>query len=70
MVDASGKQTLLKNRIAYNAVNPQQGVITLYPNPQYSFDGREDMITNADRLAEGLRVALKAVAAEAVKLIQ
>jgi hypothetical protein len=70
MVDASGKQTLLKNRIAYNVVNPQQGVITLYPDPQYVFGGREDMITNPEKLAEGLRVALKAVAAESVKLIQ
>lgn len=70
MVDASGKKTLLKNRIAYNGVNPQQGIITLYPDPQYTFGGREEMITNPEKLAEGLRVALKAVATESVKLIQ
>lgn len=70
MIDAAGKQTLLKNRIAYNVVNPQQGIITLYPDPQYIFSGREEMINNPEKLAEGLRVALKAVAAESVKLIQ
>jgi hypothetical protein len=70
MVDASGKQTLLKNRIGYNVVNPQQGIITLYPDPQYVFSGREEMVTNPEKLAEGLRVALKAVATESVKLIQ
>lgn len=70
MVDAVSGKTLMENRIAYNAVNAQAGVITLAPNTEYSFQNREDMVTHPERLAEGINDALRQVAEAAVKLMR
>lgn len=70
LVDAATGDTLLENRIVYNPINPQQGVITLSPNPQYAFQNREDMITQPERLGEGIDEALRDVVDAALRLMQ
>ena len=70
LVDAATGETLLENRIVYNPINPQQGVITLSPDFEYAFQNREDMITQPERLAEGIDTALKDVVDAALRLMQ
>ena len=70
MVDALNGKTLMENRIVYNGVNTQAGVVTIAPNPAYVFQNREDMIANPQRLAEGIDDALKQVAETAVRLMK
>ena len=70
MIDAGTGKTLMENRIVYNAVDAQAGVVTIAPNPDYVFQNREDMISQPERLAEGIDVALKEVANTAVRLMR
>lgn len=70
MIDALTGKAIMENRIAYNAVNAQAGVVTISPNPDYVFHNREDMISQPELLAEGIDDALKQVAETAVRLMQ
>ena len=70
MIDALSGNTLMENRIIYNPVDAQAGVITISPNPAYVFQNREDMISQPERLAEGIDDALKQVAETAVRLMR
>ena len=70
LVDAVTKKTLMENRIFYNPITPQDGVITISPNPEYQFRNREDMVTQPERLAAGIDDALRQVADTAVKLLR
>lgn len=70
MVDAATAQTLMENRIVYNGVDTQAGVITISPNPEYAFQNREDMVTQPERLAAGIDDALRQVADTAVRLLK
>ena len=70
MIDAATGKPIMENRIVYNAVDAQAGVVTISPNPNYVFQNREDMITQPERLAEGIDDALKQVAETAVRLMK
>lgn len=70
MVDALTGKMIMENRIAYNVVNAQTGVITIAPNPKYVFANREEMVTQPEMLAEGIDDALKVVAETAVRLMR
>lgn len=70
MVDALNGKTIMENRIVYNGVNTQAGVVTIAPNPAYTFQNREDMVANPERLAAGIDDALKQVAETAVRLMK
>ena len=70
LVDAGSGRTLMENRIAYNVIDSQAGVVTLSPNPQYAFQNREDMVSQPEKLAAGLDDALRQVAEAAVKLMR
>lgn len=70
MVDAATGKTLMENRIVYNPVDAQAGIVTLAPNPEFVFQNREDMISQPERLAEGIDDALKQVADAAVRLMK
>ncbi len=70
LVDASTGAVLMENRIVYNPINPQQGVVTLSPNFDFAFQNREDMITQPERLAEGIDVALREVVDASLRLMQ
>lgn len=63
-------KTLMENRIAYNAMSPPRGVITLTPNPEYEFKNRNDMVENPERLAAGIEDALYQVADATAKLLK
>lgn len=70
MVDANTGDTLLENRIALNIPDSPAGVIALSPNPAYAFANRDDMLANAEMLAEGIDDALATVVDTAVGLIR
>ena len=70
LVSAADGRVLLENRIAYNTRRTPRGVITLSPNPEYEFHNREEMLSNPERLAAGIRDALHSVAATAATLIR
>ncbi len=70
LVSTDGKKVLLENRIAYNVMNAPNGVITIAPDPQFTFNNREEMKNNPDRLANGLRSAFKQVASTAAGLLR
>lgn len=70
LVDAASGRTLMENRIVYNPIGPQQGVITLAPSGEYAFQSREDMVSQPDRLAAGIDVALREVADAALRLMR
>ena len=70
MVDVLTGKPIMENRIVYNAVDAQAGVVTISPNPTYVFQNREDMISQPERLAEGIDDALKQVAETAVRLMK
>ncbi|QIG79571.1 hypothetical protein [Stakelama tenebrarum] len=63
-------KTLMENRIAYNVLGAPRGVVTLAPNPEYAFENRDEMKSDPERLAEGLRDAMHRVAETAVGLLQ
>ena len=70
LVDKETGDTLMENRIFYKVVNATAGVITLSPDPGYIFANREDMTGNPERLAEGIDVALQAIADAAIGLLR
>ncbi|MDG5747116.1 hypothetical protein P8Q88_02895 [Qipengyuania sp. XHP0207] len=70
MVDAVTGKPLMENRIILNPIDAQAGIVTLAPNPAYVFQNREDMISQPERLAEGIDDALKQVAEAAVRLLK
>jgi hypothetical protein len=70
LVDRVSGNVLMENRIGYNIPDAPAGIITLPPNPEFAFEDREDMITNADKLAAGLDDALHEVAISAVRLLR
>jgi hypothetical protein len=69
LVRASDHVTLMQNQISYNSVFVRRGVITLTPNPDYSFQNREAMLADPTRLAAGITDALDQVADTAVHLL-
>lgn len=69
LVSVSDGRVLMENQIAYNVMNPARGVITLTPNPDYVFDSRADMVSNPERLADGLRDAMHRIASTAANLM-
>lgn len=70
MVEAGTGRTLMENRIVYNPVDAQAGIVTIAPNPEFAFQNREDMVSNPERLAAGIDDALREVAAAAVRLMK
>ena len=70
LVSVPGNRTLMENRIAYNVMNAPRGVITLAPTPDFTFSNREEMRTDPERLANGLRAAFREVAATAAGLMR
>lgn len=70
LVSVEGGRVLLENRITYNTMNAPRGVITLTPNPEYVFENREEMVSDPQRLANGLRDAFQQIAATAATLIR
>lgn len=70
LVDAVTGKTMMENRIAYNVVDSQAGVVTIPPNAEYAFQNREDMVTQPERLAAGIDDALRQVADAAVRLMR
>lgn len=70
LVSVADGRVLLENRIAYNTMRTPRGVITLSPNPEYEFHNREEMVSNPERLANGIRDALQGIAATAASLIR
>ncbi len=70
MVDAATGKTPMENRIVYNPVDAQAGIVTLAPSPEFVFQNREDMISQPERLAEGMDNALKQVTGAAVRLMK
>lgn len=70
LVDKVSGKVLMENRIGYNIPDAPAGIITLAPNPEFAFEDREDMVTNADKLAAGLDDALHRVADSAVSLLR
>lgn len=70
LVDALDNSTLLENRLLYNGVGAQEGVITISPNPEYAFDNRDQMAEDPERLAAGIDEALREIAATIVRLMK
>lgn len=70
MIDSGTGKTLMENRIVYNPVDAQAGIITIAPNPAFAFEDREDMISQPERLAEGIDDALRQVAEASVRLLK
>ena len=70
LVSVSDRRVLLENHIAYNTMQAPRGVITLTPNPDFAFENREEMVTNPERLAGGLRDAMQQIAATAAGLMR
>lgn len=64
------KKVLMENRVVYNAMGPQQGVITLSPDPQYAFDNRAALLEDPKRLAAGIDEALNQVADTVARLLK
>jgi len=63
-------KTLMENYIAYNALAPREGIITLTPNPQYAFNNRGDLLADPKRLAGGIEDALNQVADTVAQLLR
>lgn len=70
LVSAQDSRVLMENRIAYNVMGAPNGVITIAPDPEFTFNNREEMRTNPDRLANGLRSAFRQVASTAAGLMR
>lgn len=70
LVSVGDGRTLMENRIAYNTMYPQEGIITLTPNPAYVFNNREEMLADPARLAAGIEDALSQVAGTAAQLLR
>lgn len=70
LVEAGTGRTLMQNVIAYNIPDARGGVITLPPDESFVFENREDMVTNPQRLAEGIDSALHKVADTAILLMR
>ncbi|HEV2530296.1 hypothetical protein [Phenylobacterium sp.] len=63
-------KTLMQNRIVYNPLLAEKGVITLTPNPAYAFNNRADLLADPKRLAAGIEDALDQVADAAAQLVR
>jgi hypothetical protein len=63
-------KTLMQNRIVYNPLVEEKGVISLTPNPAYAFNNRADLLADPKRLAAGLDDALDQVADAATQLLR
>ncbi len=64
------KKVLMENRIVYNGMRPEQGVITLSPDPKYAFENRAAMLADPKRLAGGIEEALNQVADTIAQLLK
>jgi hypothetical protein len=64
------KKVLMENRIVYNGMRPQQGVITLTADPQYAFNNRAALLEDPKRLAGGIEAALSQVADTVAQLLK
>lgn len=63
-------KVLMENRIVYNAMGAQQGVITLTADPQYAFDNRAELLQDPKVLAAGVENALNQVADTVAQLLR
>ncbi|NBB52237.1 hypothetical protein GVN24_28550 [Rhizobium sp. CRIBSB] len=63
-------KVLMENVIVYNSMYPQDGVITLSPNPDFSFANQGEMEADPAKLAAGIEDALNQIAVTAAKLLQ
>ena len=71
LVSASDpSNVLMENTIAYNTMYPAEGVITLTPNPEYSFANQGEMEANPAKLAAGIEDALNQIADTAAQLLR
>jgi hypothetical protein len=69
LVDIATGDVMMENRIAYNPINVQAGVITVSPSGEYGFEDREAMVGDPERLAAGIDDALRQVVDTAANLI-
>jgi len=69
LVRVSDGSTLMENIIIYNPLNATQGVVTLPPNPEFSFRNRTELLADPGRLAAGIEDALNQVADTAAQLL-
>lgn len=70
LVDRATGETLMQNLIAYNIPDKRSAVISIPPDPAFVFENREDMVSNPQRLAEGIDDALHRVADTAITLLR
>jgi hypothetical protein len=63
-------KTLMQNRIVYNPLVQEKGVISLTPNPAYAFNNRADLLADPKRLAAGLDDALDQMAGAVTQLLR
>jgi len=61
---------LMENMIVYNSMYPQEGVITLTPNPDFSFANQGEMEADPAKLAAGIEDALNQIAVTAAQLLR
>lgn len=67
---ADPSNVLMENVIVYNAMYPVEGVITLTPNPAFSFTNQEEMEADPAKLAAGIEDALNQIADTAAQLLR
>lgn len=70
LIKASDQSTLMDNRIVYNPLLAEAGVIVLPPNADYAFKNREELLEDPARLAAGIQDALNQVAETTARLLQ
>jgi len=70
LVSVSNRRVLLENHISYNTMQAPRGVITLTPNPEYEFRNREELVADPERLANGIRDAMRQIATTAAGLMR
>lgn len=70
LVSVANGSTLMENQIVYNPLNVGQGIITIPPNPEYSFENRSALLADSTRLAAGIEDALNQVADTAAQLLR
>lgn len=71
LVSASDpSNVLMENVIVYNTMYPAEGVITLTPNPEFSFANQGEMEADPEKLAAGIEDALNQIADTAAQLLR
>lgn len=64
LIDSTGKSTLFRDTFAYNnvAIGPARDAVSIEADPQYSYPDFDDLDAADAKSAEGLRVAIQAIA--------